>query len=177
MPDVEMRALLDTGEDVFDFTEYALSDNEQDTVVEYPTEQLEKAYLKVAMMTLQGYTNSSIAEELGVKVNTIARWKKKDTYKDLARSLVVEIIDIAKGFLAGAGFKAVKILVESLNSPNERIRIQAAKEILDRIGLKTAEQLEVLTKSDDTDAMSTEELTAIVKQTAAALLESGDTDG
>lgn len=118
---------------------------------------------KIAYYHIQGFTTREIAEIMGVSDNAIKIAKRSEEFKSIVNSITAEIVNVSRTFLSTAGLKAVKTLVDCLESPNDRVRLQASTEILDRIGLKSPEKLEILTKADTIKEMSTEQLLQLIK--------------
>lgn len=118
---------------------------------------------KMAVMFAQGYTLKAIAMEFGVTADTIYNIRASDEFKAVMNSISLEVIETARTFLAVSGIRATKTLLDCLGSGNERIRMKAAIEVLDRIGLKAPEQIEVLAKSDNIEQMTDEQLFSLVQ--------------
>lgn len=118
---------------------------------------------KLAYYHVQGYTNAELASVFGVSSTVIKKNKESEEYKALLNTISAEIVSTGRMFLQSAGIKAVRTLIHCLDSPNDKIKLQASKEVLDRIGLKEPDKLEVIAKGDAISSMSEEELLGLVK--------------
>lgn len=126
--------------------------------------------VKIAYYYVQGYTEKDIAEIFNVSVNTVKKIKGSDEFKAVCKTISAEIVETARLFLATSGIKAVKTLVDCLDSPNDRVRLNASTEILNRVGLKSPEKLEILARGDSFKSMSDEQLLQIVKMGTQEIL-------
>lgn len=132
---------------------------------------------KIAYLTVQGYTNAAIAENLGVPIPIIQQARKTEEFKSMMHALTSEIISTARIFLTAASFKAVRTMVELLDSVNEKIKLSAAKEVLDRVGIKAPETIELVSKNDSINDMTEEQLVDMVKLGMAELLPAAKRSG
>jgi hypothetical protein len=119
-------------------------------------------YTKVALLSMRGFTNGQIASEIGVHIRVVMELKKADEYLAVLNSINEEIIKTARMFLSSASLKATKTLVDCLDSKYDKIRIQAATEILNRVGVKTPDQIEFVNKANNIDTMTPDELEDLI---------------
>ena len=90
---------------------------------------------------LESKTKKEAAESIGVKPDTVYHWNGEvDDAVDLARS---DIQAAAVGILQATSTKAAAIKTAGLDSENERMRQDAASEILDRNLGKPTQRSEV----------------------------------
>ena len=104
-------------------------------------------------------TDTDIAKEVGVARSTLSNWKKDKSFNE---RYLEEL-----GVLATSmGAKALNKLIGLLDSENEYLVYQVAKDLLDRIGLKAPEKLETTTtvKTNPVEGLTTEELREILKK-------------
>jgi hypothetical protein len=89
--------------------------------------------------------------------------KQSDKFKQIIQLLNTEIIATARTFLTASGMKALVTLLRCMDSKDDRIKLKASTEVLDRIGLKAPEQITLIHQGDRLQNMSEEELFAVVK--------------
>jgi len=133
--------------------------------------------MKMAHYFVQGYTEKEMAEAMGVSKDTIKRIKSSDEFKAVLKSISLEIVEVSRVFLASAGIKAVRTLIDCLDSSSDKIRLGASKEILDRIGLKSPEKIELIAKSDAIQQMSDEQLFELVQMGIAEIMPNRQIEG
>jgi len=98
-------------------------------------------HYKALEMKFKGATYKQIAEAVGKSQITIKVWFRKGgklhkAYKEFQAAELNRIRNGALEVLRSGSTKAAQTLVELLDSLNENIRIKAAIEILDRLGIK-----------------------------------------
>lgn len=77
-----------------------------------------------------------IAKKLGVTEKTLSQWKKLPEYED-------GMLKLERRYLKGLSRKAIKTMEQLLEARSEKVRFDAAADILDRTGHKPVEQSEV----------------------------------
>ncbi len=104
-------------------------------------------------MRATGMSNAQIAKEMGVDQKTIYRWIGNHTDgalgdKDPVVQKIQEIIIRDSTLLLSTVSQAALLRIVSLMySGNEKVALDASKDLLDRIGLKAANKLEFSTSS------------------------------
>lgn len=89
-------------------------------------------------MIAKGVSQKDIAKKLGVSEVTISRWVNPPKEKK-----EIEEADLWEKLRAAAADALDTMIHLSIKAKNENIRYAAAKDILDRIGLKPDESLKV----------------------------------
>jgi transposase-like protein len=98
---------------------------------------LKKRQLEVIRLMAEGQlTQKEICHAIGVNESTICRWKKDEEFMNELNSQIKENI------IAEAP-KAFKTISNLLKAKSEMVRLQAAKDILDRAGHKPIEKQEI----------------------------------
>ena len=92
---------------------------------------LEKMEL-FALGKSQGKTSAALAKELEISEQTASNWLKDPMVQQLITDAQVERWQEAQNMLLNVQKMAVQTLVVLLKSDDERIRLSAAKEILDQ---------------------------------------------
>ena len=96
--------------------------------------------LKAARMLAEGdKTQKEIAEELKITPQTMVRWKQLPEFKEKVAEFLDELLDDQKKELKRLSKKATRTMEKLLDARSEMVRYQAAKDILDRVGLKPEE--------------------------------------
>ena len=88
----------------------------------------------INLMITTNKTQKQIAKEIEVSEKTICEWKKQKEFKN-------EIEKNIKENFGSLALDAQKELKKLLKSKSEYVRIQAAKDILDRAGYKPTEKI------------------------------------
>jgi DNA-binding CsgD family transcriptional regulator len=159
------------------FTEKETQDNTQIIDSENSKTVLSLDAVAVALLHVQGYTSVQIAKSLKVSTNVIQTLRKSTEYKNTLKLVTSEIINTARLFLSSSSMKAVRTLITCLDSPSEKIRLLAAKEVLDRVGLKSPDTMEILTTSSTVSTMTDEQLLQIIKLGQQELIGAGIPNG
>lgn len=162
-----MRAIMANNEipDFVVIDEHIISPEEREALAESLDKKgTQKVDLvKLAYYYVQGYNTKELAEIFGADPQHINKIKSSDKFRAIITSLNAEIVSTARTFLTAAGFKAVKTLLMCMDSNDDRVRLNAATQVLDRIGLKTPEQIEVIQKGAVVNKMSDDELLGLIK--------------
>jgi predicted transcriptional regulator len=94
------------------------------------------------VLTVAGYDQRRIAQQLGVSQPTISRWLRQPQADQYQRFLTHQLVDGAVLLLRRYAIEAVETLVQVMRTADShKTRLDAAKAILDRIGLNTAIEL------------------------------------
>jgi hypothetical protein len=117
------------------------------------------AKAKVASYMMSGYTQTAAAEMAGVHETTVSRWKANDPeFAALVKDPMVisnALPELPKGThrvaneavlrfkLQGGAARAIDVFIDLLESEDEKIRLSAAKEVLDRTGFVRGSQVTV----------------------------------
>ena len=101
-------------------------------------------------------TQKAIAKKIQMSEQTICNWKKDPEF-------IAEHNKLLRATLRSVATKAARTLVDLLEAESEQVRLNAAKDILDRAGLKPEEKIEVNGNVNNPFAgLSTEELKKLV---------------
>ena len=93
--------------------------------------------IKCIELLLEGdMTQKEIAKAIKVSENTICNWKKDDDFR-------AEYETALRGNIQMAAGEAYKTQVKLLKSRSEMVRHYAAKDILDRAGLKPTDKVDL----------------------------------
>lgn len=95
----------------------------------------------ITLMITTNKTQKQIANELKITEQTICNWKKQKDFQDAIQNGI-------KDNFSSLAVDAQKELSKLLKSKNEYIKLQVAKDILDRAGYKPIEKQEI---KDDTE--------------------------
>lgn len=101
-----------------------------------------KQKLCIEMLVEAQQTQKKIAEVLGVSEQTVTRWKKDEAFAaEYAAQLRQKI-----SHTAAAAFRTE---VQLLQSESDKVRLGAAKDILDRAGFKPKDEISLTQSVDD----------------------------
>lgn len=92
---------------------------------------------QAALLLARGDTITTAAEQIGVNRMTIQQWlKKDDNFNAYLNSLKREFVDAGRSAMRASIVTAIDTINQlMLSSTNDVVRLNAAKEILDRAGL------------------------------------------
>lgn len=94
---------------------------------------LNEIQIKAIELMVEGYSISKIATLCKVSRPTIYKWKRDAEFKQELDKAIVEVKRESELRLIGLARKAVDELEKLLNAESESVRLQAVKEILDRV--------------------------------------------
>ncbi|GDX86046.1 hypothetical protein LBMAG43_20880 [Methylococcaceae bacterium] len=99
--------------------------------------ELSAKQTKAALLLARGDTITTTAEQIGVNRMTIQQWlKKEDNFNAYLNSLKREFVDAGRSAMRASIVTAIDTINQlMLSSTNDVVRLNAAKEILDRAGL------------------------------------------
>lgn len=106
--------------------------------------QLEPKQQRFIQLYLTGnYTLAKIAELLEIHPNTAGKWMKRPEIKSALEEAQSEIHEQVAIQLKGMALKATQKLNSLIDSPQDAIALQAVKDVLDRGGHKTKNEIKV----------------------------------
>lgn len=99
----------------------------------------------VAFALWEGKTYSEVQQVFGLSSATIAAWKKEPEFAARLDELDDEVTGEARRLLRRAGTRAAAKVVDIMEfgTPRHTTRLAAAKDILDRVGLKAPEKHDI----------------------------------
>lgn len=95
------------------------------------------------LMLTGDYTQKEIAKEIGVTEQTIVNWKKNDEFAEEYNSALKKRINLH----AATAFKTETELLK--NADSDSVRLNAAKDILDRAGFKPRDEVSLIPHIDE----------------------------
>lgn len=134
--------------------------------------------MNLLYMDVQGHSMPRMAMVLGISLMEVEIIRKSQAYSTVRESLLREILNTARNVMQVSTLKAVKSLYECMESTDERIKLQAAKEILDRVGLSGTQKLEVVaTQGGTIDKLTNDDLAEILRSSMEVISTNGSNDG
>ena len=105
--------------------------------IEKMSSELSAKQTKAALLLARGDTITTTAEQVGVNRITIHQWlKEDDNFNAYLNSLKREFVDAGRSAMRASIVTAIDTINQlMLSSTNDVVRLNAAKEILDRAGL------------------------------------------
>ena len=120
--------------------------------------------MNLLYMDVQGHSTARISMVLGVSTREVEKIRQSTPYLAARRLLLNEILETSRKIMEVSAIKAVKTVYECMDSADDRIRLQASKEILDRVGLSGTQKLEVVSmQAGGIDRLSDSDLVEILK--------------
>lgn len=106
-----------------------------------PEETLHKQHL-ACFLRAGTYTNSQIADALGVTRGTVRKWFEDKDVQKFHQEILESLSTAAKQFLETLTIEAVKRLAELMYDADHKIALDAVREILDRGGIPKSSRVE-----------------------------------
>lgn len=119
--------------------------------------------VKMGYYFSQGNDVSDIANYMGLRRDTVRQAIKSDEFKAVMNSITVEVVNVARMFLASAGITAVRTLIDCMNSSNDKVRLKAATETLDRIGITEPKKIELIAEGSAFNGMSDTQMLEMIR--------------
>lgn len=108
--------------------------------IDIPLDQIE---LTLIEMIVAGKTTSNIANELRKSANWVRTRRKDPRIIQMVQNLQMEAVDAAKTTIVQNTYKAAEAIVNLVESGPPAVKLAAAKDILDRIGLKAPDRKQI----------------------------------
>ena len=89
------------------------------------------------------YTQTKIAKIIGVNESTIRIWLNQPAVQSVIKELQAREFALVDARLKAMRYKALDTMDDLLNSPDDRVKFSASKDILDRTGHKAAQAIKV----------------------------------
>ena len=110
---------------------------------------LKKKQLEAARLIAEGnLTQREIAKKLNIAELTISRWKKQEEFQRAIDDFTAEMKRDIERKLMGMSSKALRELDKLLSARSEMVRLQAIKDVLDRLDIKPADKQDIDLKTD-----------------------------
>ncbi|HHY42971.1 MAG TPA: helix-turn-helix domain-containing protein [Thermoanaerobacterales bacterium] len=109
-------------------------------------QRLQEYHMRAIDLRLQGYDYRQIAEELGRSYSAVHKWfTQQKLIQDELERRKKELAQRAMDRLISSADLAVDNILEILTNPEvpSSIRLNAAQDLLDRLGIKGADKLEL----------------------------------
>lgn len=97
----------------------------------------------IHLYTTGQYTISKLAQLLEVHPNTIGKWLKRKDVKEIIADMQTTTHDVVNMQLHNLTLAAVNKLSSLLNSPIDGVALQAVKDVLDRGGHKSKQEIKI----------------------------------
>lgn len=112
---------------------------------------------------VQGFSPQATAALLGITPGQVVRIRKTDSFTEARKAVMDEVLKLSRRMIDISSIKAVKTLLSCMDSGNDKIRLSAAVEILNRVGLSSTQKVEITTTAGGMQTYSDEELAEILK--------------
>ena len=87
------------------------------------------------MRRLTASTDKEASKAVGLHPTTPSRWENKADLDQAVALLLREPINAAVEMLRGAAVKAAQVIIDTMNTDDEKLRLAAANDVLDRLGM------------------------------------------
>lgn len=113
------------------------------------------AKLRAVNLYLTGvYTYTQIGQIIGVNANTVSKWLKEPEVLEVTEKIQERELQLNRLVLNNLRQKAIGTMEDLLDSTMEQVRLGAAKDILDRTGLKAVNETKIEKNSTVTHVKS-----------------------
>ena len=126
----------------------------------------------ISILSVQGYSRKELCKLTGLTPTQFSELTSAQLYKEIMYGMTYEVVQRAKQQMATATMKATRRLVELLDAPDSRVRLAAAKDILDRTGLRSAEEFVIRTEEKQVSGMPVDEAVDALKYGIDEILRS-----
>lgn len=130
------------------------------------------------ILKVAGYTHQQIGASIGEHKDTINEWFKSPDIAAKYLKVTKTLTDSARRLLETFTIEAIQSIVDIMrDTPDDKIRLDAAKEILDRGGLPKASRTETKTEATTTFGVDDEQMAALrelppdLQEEAAQMME------
>lgn len=125
--------------------------------------------LMLAEMLSVGKSTKEIAENLDRSDAWVRKWKKDPGVVAMVNELHGEAVETAKSVIISGTQKAASTIVDLLDTGPASIRLAAAKDILDRLGMKAPDRKQIEATVNVNSGLSREERLARILEKASRL--------
>jgi DNA-binding MarR family transcriptional regulator len=137
------------------------------TEIEKDLKSMEVEYVKIALFSAQGYSPKEICAQTGLKIDYLSVVLKSKEYQAAVELLTRQVKYYAKAVLVTFVPRALNNLYSLMESANEKIKLAATKEVLDRIGIVDMSEFflsaDKKTLSENVAGLSDAQLKAIIE--------------
>lgn len=103
--------------------------------------------LRYVAARADSHTDQEALRRTGIKPGALYRWKRDAPIDEVVRLIAQDSVLVAREKLRRAAAEAVDALLDDLDARrHSKIRQDAAKDVLDRLGMKTAQHVELTGK-------------------------------
>ena len=113
-----------------------------------PDTGLDEIQLEVFERYMAGETLTAIAKDMGLRRETLSRWKNSKTWGEAAQKRTQENIDAVWKRLNKISNKAVDTIEKAIDGKVSKIQFVASESVLDRTLGKAATPIEIADKSE-----------------------------
>lgn len=139
---------------------------ESDQGLEIPPDQTK---LMLAEMLSVGKSTQEIADNLDKSTGWVRKWKKDPGVVSLVNELHMEAVASAKATIVSHTSKAASTIVELMDTGPATVRLAAAKDLLDRVGMKAPDRKQIEQNVTVQEGMSKEARLARILERANRL--------
>lgn len=132
------------GKDICSTQAIQVQAKNEEEIIENPIVALNPKMQRFVHLYMTGqYTLNKLSQLLEVHPNTLQSWLKRDDVKEAIADMQQSTHDIVQIQLKALTMKAVNKLSDLIESPIDGVALQATKDILDRGGHKTKQEIKI----------------------------------
>lgn len=120
--------------------------------------------MKILQYDMQGYSIALIAKSVGLDASQVSYIKSTDLYKDAKDEILKAVIESSRKYMEVATIKAVKTLVQCMDSISDKVRLAASQDVLNRAGLAAPQQIEITSNVNNFEGFTDDQLLEIMRK-------------
>lgn len=126
-----------------------------------------KDIMKLVYLDTQGYGTQAISTAMKLTSEDVAAIRRSESFKIAKDAVLAEIMAMSRRMMEVTAMKAVKTLTECMDSKNDKIKLSAAVEVLNRTGLSATQKIELTTTNNTMVNFTEDELAEIIRSSNA----------
>lgn len=123
--------------------------------------------MKLVCMDVQGFGTDAIAKNMAMSKDDVTVIRRSDAFKSAREAMMTAIIEKSRSMIEVSTMKAVKTLTECMESKNDKVKLSAAVEVLNRTGLNATQKIELTTTQNTMVNFTDDELAEILRNSSA----------
>jgi hypothetical protein len=119
--------------------------------------------MKLVYMDVQGYGADALATNMKLSRDDVQLIRRSSAFQNAKEAMMADIVAKSRQMIEVSTMKAVKTLTECMESKNDKVRLSAAVEVLNRTGLTATQKIELTTTNNSMMNFTEDELAEIVR--------------
>jgi len=122
-----------------------------------------KNIMRLVYLDVQGYGAGAISEAMALSEHDVQLIRRSESFKLAKDAVMAEILALSRRMIEVSSIKAVKTLTECMGSKNDKVRLSAAVEVLNRTGLTATQKIELTTTNNSLAHYTDDELAEMLR--------------